>query len=72
MIHAAGNVVEAGADSPFFQMDLLIHRRDSLQVGVHQNISEENVCFTTISQMWDAGLRNLFQVLTDPPWKFDG
>lgn len=49
-------------------IDLLIYHKDELKVGVRHTIREDDPYFQKLGQMWGEGLRNLFQVLPDPPW----
>jgi putative proteasome-type protease len=113
-IYAAGNFIEATAETPYFQIgetkygkpiidrvvsvdtdltraakcallsldstirsnmtvglpiDLLIYRRDSLEVDNHQLIREDDPYFNDLRCRWGKGMRDLFQVLPDPPWQ---
>lgn len=49
-------------------IDLLIYRKDEFRVSLHHTIGEEDAYFADLGQRWGNGLRNLFQVLPDPPW----
>ncbi|MBI2239869.1 MAG: proteasome-type protease [Magnetospirillum gryphiswaldense] len=49
-------------------IDLLVYHKDELKVGLHHTILEDDPYFQKIGQLWGEGLRNLFQVLPDPPW----
>ena len=49
-------------------IDLLVYHRDSFRVGLHHRVSEEDLYFQDLGNRWGAGLRDLFQVLPDPPW----
>lgn len=49
-------------------IDLLVYHKDEFKVGVHHTIREDDPYFQKIGQLWGEGLRNLFQVLPDPPW----
>jgi putative proteasome-type protease len=50
-------------------LDLLIYPRDSLKVGLHRQITEDDAYFTDIRGRWSDGLRNIFSSLPDPAWK---
>ena len=50
-------------------IDLLIYRRDSLEVDNHQLIHEDDPYFNDLRHRWGQGMRDLFQVLPDPPWR---
>lgn len=49
-------------------IDLLVYHKDEFKVGLHHTIGEDDPYFQKLGQMWGEGLRNLFQVLPDPPW----
>ena len=110
-IYAAGNFIEAQADTTYFQigeskygkpiidrtirrssslkeatkcalvsmdstirsnlsvglpLDLVIIKRDQLQVARHMNIDEDNVYFSSIRNRWSHALREAFVQLPDP------
>ncbi len=49
-------------------IDLLVYRRDSLRVETHRLIQDNDPYYKDICHRWGVGLRDLFQVLPDPPW----
>lgn len=49
-------------------IDLTIYRKDSFTVGTRQSIAEDDAYFNDIRSRWGQGLKDLFQVLPDPPW----
>ena len=49
-------------------IDLLIYHKDEFKVGLYHRIGEDDPYFEDLGQLWGEGLRNLFQVLPDPPW----
>ncbi|MBR9973674.1 proteasome-type protease [Magnetospirillum sulfuroxidans] len=49
-------------------IDLLVYHRDAFRVGMHHTIGEDDPYFQNLGHLWGEGLRNLFQVLPDPPW----
>ncbi|MBI5165040.1 MAG: proteasome-type protease [Magnetospirillum sp.] len=53
-------------------IDLLLYRADSFHIATHQLIREDNAYFNTIRHGWGQGLKDLFQVLPDPPWEMEG
>ncbi|MEO5336790.1 MAG: proteasome-type protease [Magnetospirillum sp. WYHS-4] len=53
-------------------IDLLLYRRDAFRVATHQLVSDDDPYFNDLRQRWGKGLRDLFQVLPDPPWKLEG
>lgn len=50
-------------------IDLLVYRRDSFSVTSHQLIQDDDPYFNDIRTRWGQGLKDLFQVLPDPPWE---
>ncbi len=112
-IYAAGNFIEATADTPFFQIgeakygkpildrvarfdtaledatklalismdstlrsnfsvglpaDLLVYRRDTLEVAARERIAEDNEYFQRIRNEWSEALRKAYRDLPTPPW----
>lgn len=53
-------------------IDLLIYRRDSFRVDTHILVADDDPYFNDIRQRWGQGLKDLFQVLPDPPWSSGG
>lgn len=49
-------------------IDLMIYRRDAFTVESQQLIAEDDPYFNDIRSRWGQGLKDLFQVLPDPPW----
>ncbi|MEW5726999.1 MAG: proteasome-type protease [Pseudomonadota bacterium] len=50
-------------------IDLLVYRRDSFSIAAHQLIQDDDPYFNDIRTRWGQGLKDLFQVLPDPPWE---
>ena len=112
-IYAAGNFIEATAETPYFQIgeskygkpiidrvlkrissishavkcalismdstlrsnlsvgppiDLLLYRRDSLQVGLRQRLEDDDPYLNRVRTYWNDSLRNALQNLPDPGW----
>lgn len=49
-------------------IDLLVYRCDAFVPATHQLIHEHDPYFKDIRSRWGEGLRDLFQLLPDPPW----
>ena len=49
-------------------LDLVIIKRDQLQVARHLNIDEDNAYFSSIRNRWSSALREAFVELPDPDW----
>ncbi|MEP4380502.1 MAG: proteasome-type protease [Alphaproteobacteria bacterium] len=49
-------------------VDLLIYRKDSLEVMVERRIHEDDAYFQTIRSGWSTALRDAYQTLPPPPW----
>lgn len=47
-------------------IDLCTYRRDSLLVGMHKRITDDDPYFRTIHRMWSDGVRQVFAELPDP------
>jgi putative proteasome-type protease len=52
-------------------IDLLVYRTDSFRIATHQLIQDDDPYFNDIRQRWGQGLKDLFQVLPDPPWEME-
>jgi len=50
-------------------IDLLVYRRDEFAVATHQLVHDNDPYFREMRTCWGQGIRDLFQVLPDPPWK---
>lgn len=50
-------------------IDLMVYRRDSFSVAGHHLIHDHDPYFEVIRNRWGEGLKNLFQVLPNPPWE---
>ncbi len=50
-------------------IDLLVYRRDSFSVTSHQLIQDDDPYFNDIRTRWGQGLKDLFQLLPEPPWE---
>lgn len=113
LFYSAGNFIEAGVESPYFQigelkygkpildrvvsydtplseatkcvmismdstirsnisvgppLDLLVYRRDALQVETRRHIPAEDPYLKLVAQGWSDGLRRAFKDLPDPTW----
>lgn len=53
-----------------FPIDILVYRNNSLQIGMQQQILENDPYFGMIHTQWGEGLRRLFGQLPDPNWDF--
>ena len=49
-------------------VDLLIYRKDALDVMVERRIHEDDPYFQTIRGGWSTALRDAYQTLPPPPW----
>lgn len=49
-------------------IDLLVYRRDTFTPGTHQLIKDHDAYFEDLRYRWGQGMKDLFQVLPDPPW----
>ena len=49
-------------------VDLLIYRRDSLEVGLQRRITEEDEYFHMIRDSWSDALRAAYRSIPAPPW----
>lgn len=49
-------------------LDLLIYRRDSLQVGVRRRLLDDDPWMQSVRQTWGEGLHALFRQLPDGDW----
>ncbi|HWA01010.1 MAG TPA: peptidase [Caulobacterales bacterium] len=48
--------------------DLLIYRRDALEVAARRRINEDDAYFRQIREGWSAALRDAYRALPKPPW----
>jgi putative proteasome-type protease len=48
--------------------DLLVYRRDTQQIAVHQRIAEDDAYFKSIRERWSEALREAYRDLPAPPW----
>ena len=53
-------------------VDLLIYRKDALEVMVERRIHEDDPYFQTIRSGWSEALRAAYQALRAPPWTNGG
>ena len=53
-----------------FPIDILVYRNNSLQIGMQQQILDNDPDFGMIHTHWGEGLRRLFGQLPDPNWDF--
>jgi putative proteasome-type protease len=49
-------------------IDLLVYRRDRLNVELRQRITEEDAYFRMIRDRWSAALREAYRTIPRPPW----
>jgi putative proteasome-type protease len=49
-------------------VDLLVYRRDSLQVELRRRLTEEDSYFRLVRDRWSAALREAYQTLPRPGW----
>ena len=49
-------------------VDLLVYRRDSLEVGLQQRLTEENEYFRLIRENWSEALKSAYKSIPSPPW----
>ena len=49
-------------------IDLLLYRRDSLQVGLRQRLEDDDPYLNRVRTYWNDSLRNALQNLPDPGW----
>ncbi|CAA7615973.1 proteasome-type protease [Magnetospirillum sp. UT-4] len=49
-------------------IDLLVYRTDTFRPATHQLIKDHDAYFEDLRYRWGQGLKDLFQVLPDPPW----
>jgi putative proteasome-type protease len=50
-------------------IDLLCYERDSLKVGMHRRIMDQDPYFESIKRQWQEGLRRVLGELPDPNWE---
>ena len=51
-----------------FPLDLVIYRKDALQVGVQVRIEEDDPYVKDLSARWSEALRAAYQAFPPPPW----
>lgn len=49
-------------------IDLLVYRRDSLQLGVQRRLEEDDPYYGEIRRQWNDSLRSVLRTLPDPDW----
>ena len=49
-------------------LDLVLVRRDELQVARHVTIGDDNAYFSSIRETWSEALRHAFAELPEPDW----
>jgi putative proteasome-type protease len=49
-------------------VDLVVFRRDSIQVGLQRRIGDDDPYFRSIREGWSEALKRAFQNLPNPPW----
>ena len=52
-------------------VDLLVVRRDSLEIALRKRIDEEDDYFTLIRQSWSEALKNAYRAIPRPGWLED-
>src|SRR4029077_17097886 len=50
-------------------IDLLCYERNSLKVGMHRRIMDQDPYFESIKRQWQEGLRRVLGELPDPNWE---
>lgn len=53
-------------------LDLLVYRRDSLEIPSGYRVSEDDPYFASIRRQWSAGLKSLFDQLPQVPAAYSG
>ncbi|MES1156223.1 MAG: proteasome-type protease [Alphaproteobacteria bacterium] len=48
--------------------DLLIYRRDALEVTARRRINDDDAYFRVIREGWSAALRDAYRTMPKPPW----
>ncbi|MDJ0947905.1 MAG: peptidase [Alphaproteobacteria bacterium] len=51
-------------------LDLLLARRDSLDIALQTRLEDDNPYLREISRLWGEGLKNTFEAVPDPDWTF--
>ena len=49
-------------------IDLLVYRRDALQVELRRRITEDDEYFRMIRERWSQALRDAYRAILRPPW----
>ncbi len=49
-------------------LDVLLYRRDSLDVELQTRITEEDPYFRTLRERWSEALREAYKAIPEPPW----
>jgi len=49
-------------------LDILVYRKDSCKVAVHQRLADDDRYLNLISDQWGEGLRRLYEELPNPTW----
>lgn len=49
-------------------VDLMVYRRDALEIETRLRIGEDDPYFQMIRHQWSESLRSAYQALPDPPW----
>jgi len=49
-------------------LDILVYRKDTCRVAVHQRLADEDRYLNLISNQWGEGLRRLYEELPNPTW----
>jgi putative proteasome-type protease len=48
--------------------DLLIYRRDALEVSLRKRITDDDPYFRSIREGWSSALRDAYRAMPNPPW----
>ena len=48
--------------------DLLVYRRDSLEIALKKRITDDDPYFRSIREGWSAALRDAYRAMPNPPW----
>ena len=49
-------------------LDVLVYRRDALDIELQTRITEEDAYFKTLRERWSAALRQAYREIPEPPW----
>ena len=49
-------------------LDVLVYRRDRLDIDLQTRITEEDPYFRTLRERWSLALRDAYKDIPEPPW----